>query len=197
MHRTVPSAFAFAIGLAPVWLCSCATVFETESARMLRASESCYAALRERQTPRVDPSGAAFSSVPLLSRTPPGSRVLGTFKISADFKLILSALQHNARRVGADAVVVHRLQWWDIRNWAEPKNVTRTETVQPTEQEKKDFQEKLKQYEEAKKQGKAVEKPCAPKASRTEEQVFIPGHWNVAGNASLEASFIERVSASK
>jgi hypothetical protein len=123
--------------------------------------------------------------------------VLGTFKISADFQLILSALQYNAHRVGADAVVVHQLHWWDIRNWAEPKNVTKSETIEPSEQEKKDYQEKLKQYEEARKQGKSAEKPCAPKASRREEEVFIPGHWDVSGNASLEASFIERLSPTR
>jgi hypothetical protein len=109
--------------------------------------------------------------------------VLGTFSISADFQLILQALQYNAHRVGADAVVVHKLQWWDIRNWADPRTVTKTETIQPTEQEKKEYREKLKEYEAAKQQGKSVKKPTEPTQTRREEEVFVPGHWQVQGNA--------------
>lgn len=174
---------------------SCSLWQGLDPARMLKASESCYTPLRERITPWGAPAGPS-PPVPLLSQMPSGSRVLGTFSISADFQLILQALQYNAHRVGADAVVVHKLQWWDIRNWADPRTVTKTETIQPTEQEKKEYREKLKEYEAAKQQGKSVKKPTEPTQTRREEEVFVPGHWQVQGNASLEASFIERVPSS-
>lgn len=173
-----------------VWLGSCAQWEGDSRLKLLRASEDCYTPLRERRSPRVAWDGG-FSEVPLLNRMPPGSRVLGTYKISADFQLILQALQHNARRVGADAVVVHSLQWWDIRNYEAAKTVDRTETIQPTEEEKKEYREKLKQFEEARQKGKPAERPTAPTASHKHAQVFVPGYWEVSGNASLEASLVE------
>jgi hypothetical protein len=177
--------------LQPLCLCSCVTAGGDPLHKLLRASEDCYTPLRERRSPTVASDGGS-GEVPLVNRMPPGSRVLGTFKISADFQLILRALQYNARRVGADAVVVHSLQWWDIRNWEAAKTVDRTETIQPTEEEKKAYREKLKQFEEARQQGKPVERPSAPTVSHKHEQVFVPGFWEVSGNASLEASFVER-----
>jgi hypothetical protein len=171
---------------------SCSLWPESESAYMLKASESCYTPIRGRKTSWGSGAGPS-PQVPVLEQMPPGSRVLGTFSISADFRLILEALQYNAHRVGADAVVVRKLQWWDIRNWADPQTVTKTETIQPTEQEKKAYREKLKEYEEARQQGKPAIKPCEPTQTRREEKVFVPGHWQVQGNASLEAFFVERV----
>jgi hypothetical protein len=173
---------------------SCSLWQGNDPATLLKASETCYTPIRERKTPWGTSTGPS-QPVPVLEQMPLGSRVLGTFSISADFRLILEALQYNAHRVGADAVVVHKLQWWDIRNWAAPTTVTKTERIQPTEQDKKEYREKLKEYEEAKQQGKPAKKPCEPTETRREEQVFVPGHWQVQGNASLEASFIERVPA--
>jgi len=129
--------------------------------------------------------------VPLLSETPPGSRILGTFKINADFALALKALEYNARRVGADAAVIQKLTWWDINHWEDPKTVTKTKVDPVSESEKKEYDEKLKEYEAKKREGKPAKKPAKPEDSRSEESVFVPGHWNHSGGAYLEAVMVE------
>lgn len=176
--------------LLAVWLSACASFQSDARGSLLKSSESCYTPILTRSTP-ADPVEGPASQVPLLHKTPPESRVLGSFKINADFGLILEALQHNARRVGADAVVIQKLTWWDINHWENPKTVTRTKVVPVSDSEKKEYEQKLKKYEAKRSEGKPARKPCRPEDSRSEETVSIPGHWNVSGGASLEALMVE------
>jgi hypothetical protein len=185
-----PVVAAGAASLLALWLSAC-TAFQSESlGSLLKSSESCYTPILARSTP-AGPVDGRTSQVPLLHKTPPGSGVLGSFKINADFGLILEALQYNARRVGADAVVIQKLTWWDINHWEDPKTFTRTKVVPVSDSEKEEYEQKLKEYEAKKSEGKPARKPCRPKDSRSEETVSMSGHWNVSGGAYLEALMVE------
>ena len=176
--------------LAAFLFFSCASSPKDNLSAILRSSESCYTPIHVRTTP-IDQALNAISEVPVLNTPPPRGRVLGTFKITGNHLVILKALQYNAHRVGADAIVIEKINWWDINNWEGPKTVNRTKSTPPSETEKDEYKENLKKYEEAKKQGKAAEKPAPPKYSTSDETIAVPGHWQVSGGAYLEAIFIE------
>ena len=55
--------------------------------------------------------------IPVLSKTPSGSTVIGRFQFSTlrGSAFAMEAAKHNARRAGADALVVR-----DLRDWVQP-----------------------------------------------------------------------------
>ena len=149
------------------------------------SSESCYSQISTRKIPKVS-SMKVGTQVPFLDKAPAGSRVLGEFSINADFATILKALQYNAHRVGADAVVIKKLSWWDIKSWAEPETVHSTKTISPTDDEKKEYKKQLQLHREGK-----AKRPEPPQDKHETSEQFIPGHWKVQGGARLEALFLE------
>ncbi len=160
----------------------------------LKSSESCYTPVSPRQKPPL-PRKDAGSPVPLLDSPPPGSRVLGRFEINADFGTVLRALQYNAHRVGADAVVIEKIHWWDVKAWIEPRSVYHTTITEPTDSQKADYQERLKAYEQAKKEGKSATRPDPPRATRETESKLLPGRWDTSSGAFVAALFLETTHA--
>ena len=171
-------------------LSACTLLHSDDFGARLRSSESCYAPLRPRIRPLESPIPEG-TEVPLLDKVPQGSRILGTFKISSDFAFVLKALQYNARRVGADALVIQKLTWWDIKHWEEPRKVVQTTRIPVSDSEKQEYQNKLKEYEAMRREGKPAERPEQPKESVKEETVSYPGHWSVNGGSTAEAVMLE------
>jgi hypothetical protein len=157
---------------------------------LLKASEACFVPIAARTTQRR-PSKNVEERVPWVSDWVAGSLVLGEFKISADFPTILASVQYNALRVGADAVLIKKLVWWDIRAWNDPKTVYHTTTIQPTDEDRKTYEKQLKSYEQAKQAGKKASRPEPPKATQKTELQSVPGQWETHGGASLEALYLQ------
>jgi hypothetical protein len=157
---------------------------------VLKASEACFIPIAARTTQRR-PSKTVEERVPWVSDWIAGSLALGELKISADFPTVLSAVQYNALRVGADAVLIKKLVWWDIRAWSDPKTVYQTTTIQPTDADRKTYEEQLKSYEQAKQAGKKASRPEPPKATHKTELRSVPGQWETHGAASLEALYLQ------
>lgn len=170
------------IGALACMLSSCAG--DSESQRLM-SSKYCYTQISTRNIPRVS-SIKARTQVPLLENAPAGSRLLGRFSINADFATILTTLQYNAHRVGADAVVIKKLTWWDIKAWEEPRTEHSTKIISPTDDEKAEFKKQLQLYKEGK-----AKRPEPPQDKRETSEQFIPGHWKIQGGAYLEALFLE------
>jgi hypothetical protein len=157
---------------------------------VLKASEACFIPIAARTTQRRL-SKTVEERVPWVSDWVAGSLVLGEFKMSADFPTILASVQYNALRVGADAVLIKKLVWWDIRAWNDPKTVYHTTTIQPTDEDRKTYEERLKSYEQAKQAGKKASRPEPPKATHKTELQSVPGQWETHGAASLEALYLQ------
>lgn len=157
---------------------------------LLKASEACFVPIAARTTQRR-PSKNVEERVPWVSDWVAGSLALGEFKISADFPTVLASVQYNALRVGADAVLIKKLVWWDIRAWNDPKTVYHTTTIQPTDADRKTYEEQLKSYEQAKQAGKKASRPEPPKATQKTEAQSVPGQWETHGGASLEALYLQ------
>lgn len=156
----------------------------------LQSSESCYTPFATRTHPKL--SGSGFKAkVPWVETEPPGSRRLGDFKISADFATVLRAVEYNAKRVGADAVLITKINWWDIKTWAEPRTIRHTKTTPPTEDEWKEYEKQRQAYERAKAEGKKTKPPERPKDAKETFDEDYPGRWNIQGSAYLEALFLE------
>jgi hypothetical protein len=173
-----------------VMLSACSLVEPDDLGSRLRCSESCYTPLRSRASPLVHPTKKG-GEVPLVDDVPRGSLILGTFNISADFGFVLAALQHNARKVGADAVVIQKLTWWDINHWEESRQFVRTTRIPVSDAQKEEYQNNLKDYQSKRRQGKAAERPSEPTDSFKEETVSFPGRWSVNGGSSVEAVMLE------
>ncbi len=157
---------------------------------LLKASEVCFVPIAARTTQRRT-SENVEERVPWVSDWVAGSLALGEFKISADFPTVLASVQYNALRVGADAVLIKKLEWWDIRAWNDPKTVYHTTTIQPTDADRKTYEEQLKSYEQAKQAGKKASRPEPPKATQKTELQSVPGQWETHGGASLEALYLQ------
>jgi hypothetical protein len=157
---------------------------------LLKASEACFVPIAARTTQRR-PSKNVEERVPWVSDWVSGSHTLGAFKISADLPTVLAAVQYNALRVGADAVLIKKLECWDIRVWNDPKTISHTTTIQPTDADRKTYQEQLKSYEQAKHAGKKASRPEPPKATQKTELQSVPGQWETHGGASLEALYLQ------
>lgn len=162
----------------------------------LKSSESCYTPFTERAHPK--PSGWPLKEkVPWIETEPPGSRRLGDFKISADFATVLRAVEYNAKRVGADAVLINKINWWDLKDWAEPRTVRHTKTTPPTENEWKEYEKQRQAYERSRAEGKKTSPPERPKDTKETFDEDLPGRWTVQGSAYLEAIFLETPSPVK
>jgi hypothetical protein len=79
----------------------------------LRDTEAFYRS----STTQTFSSKPEKTPIPVFSKAPPGSSVIGRFQFSTlrGSAFAMEAAKHNARVVGADALVVH-----DLRDWVQP-----------------------------------------------------------------------------
>ncbi|MEI6715185.1 MAG: hypothetical protein WCO60_15610 [Verrucomicrobiota bacterium] len=160
----------------------------------LKATEYCFVPLGNDTYPsRVWARG---ERVPVLQNIPKGHRVIGHFSAyyADSSKFLEDAMDYNAKRVGADAIVVQNITRLPDRYFV-ADHVEKTEKwVSPDKSDRDWYREKRKEFETKAARGVWGMPPEEPRAKRqVTSEKFVPEHWAIRSErASVEAVFLRR-----
>ncbi len=185
--------------LLPVWaalfvLGVCLAGCAQWSSSSVKDTEYCFVPVGNKTYPCR--SWATGERVPVMEAVPKGYRVIGHFRAYAadSSKFLMDAMDYNAKRVGADAIVVQNLTRNPDRHFVAEYVAEKKEVVSPSEADRKAYRERLQEFEFKKVRGIFSSPPERP---QTHERVVsserVPAHWAIRSErASVEAVFVRR-----